>query len=87
MDLKNNPKVLPQRKHNDLELGVIMPIYRHHASSETVVILQGKIQWVSYDQAVNETERVTLYANGEPRMINIERGRKHSLVCLESGSV
>ena len=28
-----------------------------------------------------------LDANGEPRMLNVERDRWHSLVCLESGSV
>ena len=30
---------------------------------------------------------MTLDANGEPRMLNVERDRWHSLVCLESGSV
>ena len=30
---------------------------------------------------------VTLDANGEPRMLNVERDRWHSLVCLEPGSV
>ena len=54
-----------------------MVIYRHHGSSETVAILRGS----------NETERVTLDANVEPRMLNVERDRWHSLVCLESGSV
>ena len=72
---------------NALEPGTVMPIHRHRASSETVVILRGKIQWVFYDDDGNETERVTLDANGAPRMLNVEKGRWHSLVCLESGSV
>ena len=72
---------------NALEPGTVMPVHRHHASSETVVILRGKIQWVFYDDNGKETERVTLDANGEPRMLNVERDRWHSLVCLESGSV
>ena len=72
---------------NALEPGTVMPVHRHHGSSETVVILRGKIQWVFYDDNGNETERVTLDANGEPRMLNVERDRWHSLVCLESGSV
>lgn len=33
------------------------------------------------------TEVVILDANGEPRMLNVERNRWHSLVCIESGSV
>lgn len=31
-------------------------------------------------------ERVTLDADGEPRMLNVERDRWHSLVCLTSGA-
>ena len=62
-------------------------IHRHHASSETVVILRGKIRWIFYDENGNETESVTLDANGEPRMLNVEKDRWHSLECLESGSV
>ena len=64
-----------------------MPIHRHHASSETVVILRGKIEWVFYDDNGVETERVTLDAKGDLRMINVERDRWHSLVCLDEGSV
>lgn len=87
MDLRNSPEDLSQRMLNALEPGTIMPIHRHHASSETVVILRGKIEWIFYDNDGNETERVMLDANGEPRMLNVERDRWHSLVCLEENSV
>ncbi len=87
MDLRNGPEDLSQRMLNALEPGTIMPIHRHHVSSESVVLLRGKIEWVFYDDNGSVTERVTLDANGEPRMINVERDRWHSLVCLESGSV
>jgi cupin fold WbuC family metalloprotein len=87
MDLRNSPEDLSQRMLNALEQGTVMPIHRHHSSSETVVVLRGKIQWVFYDDNGNETERVVLDANGWPRMLNVERDRWHSLVCLESGSV
>ena len=87
MDLRNSPEDGSQRMLNALEPGTVMPIHRHHASSETVVVLRGKIEWVFYDNDGVETERVTLVANGEPRMLNVERDRWHSLVCLESGSV
>lgn len=46
MDLRNGPEDLSQRMLNALEPGTIMPIHRHHASSETVVILRGKIEWI-----------------------------------------
>ncbi len=87
MDLRNSPSDGSQRMLNALEPGTVMPIHRHRASSETVVIIRGKIQWVFYDDDGNETERVTLDANGELRCLNVEKGRWHSLECLESGSV
>ena len=52
---------------NALESGTIMPIHRHLASSETVVILRGKICWHFYDALGKETESVELDANGELR--------------------
>ena len=76
-----------QRMLNALEPGTIMPIHRHHASSETVVILRGKIRWIFYDENGNETERVVLDADGDLRMLNVEKDRWHSLECLKSGSV
>ena len=87
MDLRNSPEDVSQRMLNALEPGTVMPIHRHHASSETVVILRGRIRWIFYDDNGQETERVVLDANGEPRMLNVEKDRWHSLECLESGSV
>ena len=87
LDLRNSPKDQLQRMLNALEPGTEMPIHRHHASSETVVILRGRIRWIFYDEDGQETERVTLNANGEPRMLNVEKDRWHSLECLERGGV
>ena len=87
LDLRNSAEDQSQRMLNALESGTVMPIHRHHASSETVVILRGKLQWVFYDEQGNETERVTLDANGDWRMLIVEKNRWHSLECLESGSV
>ena len=87
MDLRNSPDDRSQRMLNALEPGTIMPIHRHIATSETVVILRGKICWHFYDDTGKEIEVVVLDANGEPRCLNVEKGRWHSLKCLESGSV
>ena len=86
-DLRNSDADQSQRMLNALEPGTVMPIHRHHASSETVAILRGKIEWVFYDDQGNVTERVLLDADGENRCLNVEKGRWHSLVCKESGSV
>ena len=87
MDLRNSPEDLSQRMLNALEPGTLLPIHRHHGSSETVVILRGKIRWIFYDDNGNETEWVVLDADGDLRMLNVEKNRWHSLECLESGSV
>ena len=87
LDLRNSPEDQSQRMLNAMEPGTVMPIHRHRASTESVVILRGKIQWIFYDDKGVETERVTLDADGEPRMLNVERDRWHSLVCLESAVI
>ena len=87
LDLRNFPSDGSQRMLNALEPGTVMPIHRHISSSETVVILRGKICWHFYDDSGKETESVLLDANGELRCLNVEKGRWHSLECLERGSV
>ena len=86
-DLRNTPEDNSQRMLNALEPGTVMPIHRHLVSSETVTLLRGKICWHFYDDAGNKTEIVILDANGDVRCINVEKGRWHSLECMESGSV
>lgn len=86
-DLRNASEDNSQRMLNAIELGTVMPIHRHHGSSETVVIIRGKIRWVFFDDNGRETELVILNANGELRMLNVEKDRWRSLECLESGSV
>ena len=71
LDLRNSAEDGSQRMLNALEPGTVMPIHRHHASSETVAILRGKIRWIFYDEDGNEAERVTLVADGWPRMLNV----------------
>lgn len=92
LDLRNSAEDQSQRMLNALEPGTVMPIHRHHGSSETVVVLRGKIKWLFFDDNDNlnpnkPTEEVILDANGDLRMLNVERDRWHSLECLESGSV
>ena len=87
MDLRNGPEDSSQRMLNALEPGTVMPIHRHHASSETVVILRGKIRWIFYDDQGRITESTELRSDGDIRMLNVEKDRWHSLECLESGSV
>ena len=86
-DLRTSAEDTSQRMLNALEPGTVMPIHRHLASSETVIILRGRIRWLFYDEQGRITESTELWSDGEVRMLNVEKGRWHSLECLESDSV
>ena len=87
MDLRNSPEDGSQRMLNALEPGTVMSIHRHHGSSETVVVIRGRIRWVFYDENGKETESVTLDANGPVRMLVAEKDRWHSLECIENAVI
>lgn len=87
LDLRNSADDQSQRMLNALEPGTVLPIHRHLASSETVIILRGRIRWMFYDEQGRITESTELWSDGDVRMLNVEKGRWHSLECLESGSV
>lgn len=87
LDMRNSADDQSQRMLNALEPGTVMPIHRHLASSETVVIIRGRIRWLFYDEQSGITESTELWSDGDVRMLNVEKGRWHSLECLESGSV
>ncbi len=87
MDLRNSPDDGSQRMLNAMEPGTIMPIHRHKSSSETVVVLRGKIRWDYYNDKGEKTNSYILDANGDVRCINVDMGQWHSLECLQSGTV
>ena len=87
LDMRNSADDQSQRMLNALEPGTVMPIHRHLASSETVIIIRGRIRWLFYDEQGRITESTELWSDGDVRMLNVEKGRWHSLECLDSGSV
>jgi len=87
LDMRNSSDDQSQRMLNALEPGTVMPIHRHLVSSETVIIIRGRIRWLFYDEQGRITESTELWSDGDVRMLNVEKGRWHSLECLESGSV
>ena len=85
MDLRNGPEDGSQRMLNALEPGTVMPIHRHHGSSETVICVRGHFEEYFYDSEGRLTETVDMVPGGV--VLNIEKGRWHSFKCLESGTV
>ena len=50
LDLRNSPEDQSQRMLNVIEPGTVMPIHRHHASSETDICVRGHFEECLYDE-------------------------------------
>ena len=48
-DMRNSPADTSQRMLNALEVGTVLPIHRHTTTSETQLLLRGKIDVMFYD--------------------------------------
>ena len=86
-DLRNSPSDQSQRMLNALEPGTVMPIHRHRTTSETVVVLRGKVKWLYYNDQGELTDTILVEAGGDICGLSVPMGQWHSLECLESGSV
>lgn len=49
-DLRTTPEDSSQRMLNALQPGTVMPIHRHLDSSETIVCLEGCLDWIFYKE-------------------------------------
>ena len=87
LDLRNTPDDQSQRMLNALEPGTVMPIHRHQNTSETVVMLRGKVKWLYYNDKGELTDTILVEAGGDICGLSVPKGQWHSLECLESGSV
>jgi cupin fold WbuC family metalloprotein len=87
LDLRNTPEDQSQRMLNALEPGTVMPIHRHRHTSETVVVLRGKVKWLYYNDKGELTETILVEAGGDICGLSVPMGQWHSIECLESGSV
>ena len=87
LDLRNTPADQSQRMLNALEPGTVMPIHRHRHTSETVVVLRGKVKWLYYNDKGELTDTIFVEAGGDICGLSVPMGQWHSIECLESGSV
>ena len=86
-DLQNTPEDLSQRQLNALEPGTVIPIHRHKNTSETVIVLRGKLLWKHYNDNSVIIDTFVLQADSDTFGITSPKGQWHSLDCLESGTV
>ena len=87
LDLRNTPADQSQRMLNALEPGTVMPIHRHRHTSETVVVLRGKVKWVYYNDNKEVTATYIVAPGTDLVGLSVPIGQWHSLECLESGTV
>ena len=86
-DLRNSAGDTSQRMLNAIEPGSVVPIHRHQKTSETFVVLRGRVveEFYSSDGAVEVTYEFS--AGGPVCALNIPAGTWHTLRSLESGTV
>lgn len=87
LDLRTTPDDNSQRMLNALEPCMVIPIHRHRNTSETMVIVRGKLIERFYDDAGNLTDEFLMEPCGEYPMIQIPAGLWHSLEVQESGTI
>ena len=85
-DMRNSSEDTSQRMLNALEIGTILPIHRNPMSSETLVLLRGKIDVMFYNDRGEEIQRYRLDSNIGTYAVNIPIGQWHNLEVLESGT-
>ena len=82
-DLRNSPEDGSQRMLNALEKGTKVPVHRHRDTSETQLLLRGKIDVMFYDGTGRETARFRLDRDEGRYGVDIPAGVWHSLEVIE----
>ena len=76
-----------QRLFNALEPGTILPIHRHQHTSETYILVRGRIDVMFYNNEGVEIERFALNPQKGNYGVHIPKGQWHTLEVLESDTV
>ena len=82
-----SPNSPVQRLLNALEPGAQIPVHRHRLIDETYILLRGKITVTAYNEAGEETEKISLDPQKGQYGLHIPAGQWHSLEVQESDSV
>ena len=86
-DLRNSGADTSQRMLNAIEPGSEVPVHRHQKTSETVVVLRGRVveEYYAPDGALEASYEVS--PTGPVYALNIPACKWHTLRSLESGTV
>ena len=86
-DLRTTPEDQSQRILNAVEPDTILPIHRHRGSTETIIVLRGKVVQHYYNDAGDKTASFELAPNSAQVGMSVPVGQWHALESLEEGSV
>lgn len=86
-DLRNSADDKSQRMLNAIEPGSPLPVHRHVKSSETVIVLRGRLREIFYDDSGQVTEVIDMYPGGPEPALQIPQGQWHTVEVAESGTV
>jgi len=100
-DLRTTPEDTSQRMLNALEVGTKVPIHRHLKTSETVICLEGCLDWVFFEEMrpvhdgetaadesiFRETARFRVCPREGQYGIQVPKGAWHSVVVHERSTI
>lgn len=86
-DLRTTPDDQSQRILNAVEPGTVLPIHRHRGSTETIVVLRGRVVQHYYDDNGQKIASYELAPNTAQVGMSVPVGQWHALESLEEGSV
>ena len=86
-DLRTTPEDNSQRILNAVEPGTVLPIHRHRTSTETIVVLRGRVRQNYYNEQGEITDSFELAPLSGIVGMSVPVGQWHALESLESGSV
>lgn len=87
LDLRTSAEDGSQRMLNAVQPRTNVPIHRHPSTSETVILVQGSLEEIFYDENGMETSRILLSKSGSMSMVNIPAGQWHTINVLEMNTV
>lgn len=87
MDLRNSGEDKSQRMLNVLLPGTVVPIHRHRGTSETTMIVRGKLFMVFYNDLGGQTERYLLDPTIGNYGVQIPKGQWHTVEVIEPSTI
>lgn len=87
MDLRNSSEDKSQRMLNVLLPGTVVPIHRHRDTSETTMIVRGKLFVVFYNDLGAQTERYLLDSTTGNYGVQIPKGQWHAVEVIEPSTI